>query len=189
MRERIALLGWGSLLWDKDKEFDERHGRWHQDGPMLKLEFSRISKSRGHALTLVIDPENGMDAQVRWSLSRRPRIADAMDDLRKREKTSRKYIGAYSVAGDRSGRDENALSAIEDWAGERGLEGVVWTDLPSNFEDETGKRFSVDAAIGYLKTLRGDDREKAFRYIENAPAFVRTPLRMAFSDMVESVRG
>ena len=28
MTERIALLGWGSLLWDKDEEFDDRHGRW-----------------------------------------------------------------------------------------------------------------------------------------------------------------
>ena len=189
MTKRIALLGWGSLLWDKDEEFDGRHGRWHRDGPTLKLEFSRVSKSRGHALTLVIDPENGMDTQVRWSLSRRPGIADAMDDLRKREKTRRKYIGAYSVAGNRSSRDDNTFSAIGDWAAERGLDGVVWTDLPSNFEDETGERFSVDAAMRYLKTLRGDDREKAFRYIENAPAFVRTPLRLAFSDTVESVRG
>ena len=189
MTERIALLGWGSLLWDKDKEFDERHGRWHRDGPTLKLEFSRISESRGRALTLVIDRENGADTQVRWSLSRRPGLGDAVEDLRKRERSSLRWIGIYSVDGERRGRDENALSAIDDWAAERGLDGVVWTDLPGNFEDETGERFSVDAAMRYLKTLRGDDREKAFRYIENTPAFVRTPLRLAFSDTVESVRG
>lgn len=189
MTERIALLGWGSLLWDKDEEFDDRHGRWRSDGPTLKLEFSRISQSRGRGLTLVIDAENGADTQVRWSLSRRPRLGDAMEDLRKREKSSLRWIGRYSVAGDRRGRDDNALSAIEYWAGERGLDGVVWTDLPSNFEDETGERFSVDAAMRYLKTLRGDDRKKAYRYIENAPAFVRTPLRAAFSDMLEGVRG
>ena len=47
MTERIALLGWGSLLWDEDEEFDDLHGRWRYDGPALKLEFSRISKSRG----------------------------------------------------------------------------------------------------------------------------------------------
>ena len=189
MTERIAMLGWGSLLWDKDEEFDERHGRWRSGGPTLKLEFSRISKSRGGALTLVIDPENGVETQVRWSLSRRPGLGDAVEDLRKREKSKLRWIGIYSAAGDRRGRDEEVLSVIEDWAGEHGLDGVVWTDLPGNFEDETGERFSVDTAMRYLKTLRGDDREKAFRYIENAPAFVRTPLRMAFSDTVESVRG
>ena len=188
MRERIALLGWGSLLWDLNEEFDGRHGRWHDDGPTLKLEFSRISKSRGGSLTLVIDTENGMDAQVAWSLSRRDRIGDAVDDLRKRERTRREFIGVYSAAGDRCVRDSKALAAIEGWAGECGVHGVVWTDLPSNFAAKTGERFSVDAAMRHLMTLRGDDRKQAFQYFENAPAFVRTPLRIAFSDMLEGVR-
>ena len=187
MTERIALLGWGSLLWDEDGEFDSRHGRWRFDGPTLKLEFSRISKSRGGALTLVIDTENGMDAQVAWSLSRRDRIDAAAEDLRKREETTRKRIGLYSVAGDRSGRDANAIAAIKVWAGERGLDGVVWTDLPNNFKDKIGERFSVSAAMRYLDTLRGTDKESAFRYIDKAPAFVRTPLRTALSDMLEDV--
>lgn len=187
MTERIALLGWGSLLWDEDAEFDNRHGRWRLDGPTLKLEFSRISKSRGGALTLVIDSENGMGAQVAWSLSRRDRIGSAAEDLRKREETHRRHIGLYSVAGDRCGRHADAIAAIEVWAGDRNLGGVVWTDLPNNFEDKTGERFSVGAAMRYLDTLRGDNREKAVRYIENAPAFVRTPLRTAFSDTLEGV--
>ena len=140
-------------------------------------------------MTLVIDTENGMDAHSPWSLSRRHRIGDAAEDLRKRDKTHRKYIGMYSAAEDRRGRNANALTAVESWAGERGLDGVVWTDLPSNFEDETRDRFSVDAAMRYLDSLRGDDRDKAFRYIEKAPAFVRTPLRSAFVDMLEGVRG
>ena len=189
MTERIALLGWGSLLWDKDEEFDERHGRWRPGGPNLKLEFSRISDSRRGALTLVIDSENGTEAQVRWSLSRRSKLADAVEDLRKREKSNLRWIGIYSVAGELRGRDEKALSAIGDWAGEHGLDGVVWTDLPSNFRTTTGEPFSVDGAIRYLGTLRGADKTSAFRYIENAPAFVRTPLRTAFSDMLEGVGG
>ncbi len=187
MTEKVALLGWASLLWDGGEEFDDRHGPWCYDGPTLKLEFSRISEKRRGALTLVIDSENGMDAQVAWALSRRDRIGDAAEDLRKRENTHRKFIGMHSVAGDRRGRDANALSAIEDWADKRGFDGVVWTDLPGNFEDKTGERFSVDAAMRYLKTLRGDERERAFQYIRNAPAIVRTPLRMAFSDMLEGV--
>lgn len=45
MREpkvKIALLGWGSLLWDKRPEFDEYHEPWQFDGPELPLEFSRF---------------------------------------------------------------------------------------------------------------------------------------------------
>ena len=62
---------------------------------------SPVFRKAGGALTLVIDPENGKDTQVRWSLSRRPGVGDAMDDLKKREKTRRKNIGMYSVTGDR----------------------------------------------------------------------------------------
>jgi hypothetical protein len=40
---KIAILGWGSLLWDKRPEFDEQHDEWQFDGPKLKIEFSRVS--------------------------------------------------------------------------------------------------------------------------------------------------
>jgi len=40
----IAILGWGSLLWDQCTEFDSQHDSWNYDGPELKIEFSRISK-------------------------------------------------------------------------------------------------------------------------------------------------
>lgn len=49
---RIAILGWGSLLWEGGQEFDTWHGPWQYDGPTLKLEFSRVSKKRLGALTL-----------------------------------------------------------------------------------------------------------------------------------------
>jgi hypothetical protein len=51
---RIAILGWGSLLWDKRPNFDEQHDDWQFDGPALPPEFSRVSSSRSGVLTLVI---------------------------------------------------------------------------------------------------------------------------------------
>lgn len=42
----IALLGWGSLIWDHDPLFDAQHGDWQAGGPPLPLEFSRISAKR-----------------------------------------------------------------------------------------------------------------------------------------------
>jgi hypothetical protein len=53
----VALLGWGSLLWDVRLEFDYEHVPWNNDGPTVPLEFSRISTTRACAPTLVIDPE------------------------------------------------------------------------------------------------------------------------------------
>ena len=34
----IAILGWGSLLWDERPEFDGQHGDWKFDGPVVPLE-------------------------------------------------------------------------------------------------------------------------------------------------------
>ena len=36
----IAILGWGSLLWDERLEFDDHHAPWELDGPNLEIEFS-----------------------------------------------------------------------------------------------------------------------------------------------------
>jgi hypothetical protein len=75
---RIAILGWGSLLWDEDLDFDGSHGTWQHDGPTLKLEFSRVSTTRLGALTLVIDTEHGAETAVAWCLSKRTTLADAI---------------------------------------------------------------------------------------------------------------
>src|SRR3989304_5213294 len=75
---RIAILAWGSLLWDEEgnREFDKWRGDWEFDGPSLRIEFSRISKSRKDALTLVIDPENGVPTIVAWCPRKRKKLGD-----------------------------------------------------------------------------------------------------------------
>jgi hypothetical protein len=67
MSPHIVILGWGSLLWDRRAAFDEQRGEWQFDGPNLSLEFSRISKTRAGALTLVIDPINGERCSVAYA--------------------------------------------------------------------------------------------------------------------------
>lgn len=90
---KIAILGWGSLLWDKHETFDQWHDTWRYDGPSLKIEFSRISKSRLGALTLVIDPAHGTSIPVAWCLSKRDDPKDAVCDLFCRERMKKDYIG------------------------------------------------------------------------------------------------
>jgi len=43
---RIAILGWGSLLWETQPGFDQLHDDWHFDGPVLEAsERTAISKT------------------------------------------------------------------------------------------------------------------------------------------------
>lgn len=179
---RIGLLGWGSLLWDEGEVFASTHGRWHFDGPVLPLEFSRISRSRAGALTLVVDGEHGSSVQTAYCVSHRTVLDDAVADLRLREGTTDQNIGYVCLSdGSRRARDPAVADTIATWAGFAGFDAVVWTDLPANFEAVTGSRFSVDAAIHHLATLESPGQEAARTYLVRAPEFVRTPLRAAIS--------
>jgi hypothetical protein len=180
MPAQIVILGWGSLLWDTRPEFDDQHGSWQLDGPEIKIEFSRVSQTRGGALTLVIDPKNGEVCRVAYAASRRRDPEDAICDLRSREGTTRSNIGFLFADGSRKqSRDANSLETIRAWAKAKNLDVVVWTDLGSNFDKVCGKPFGVDAALAHLQSLDQEAKAGAAEYVWRAPAFVDTPIRRA----------
>lgn len=182
MVDRIAILGWGSLLWDSKGDFDEWHGPWYNDGPTLRLEFSRVSRTRGGALTLVIDTAHGAATTVTYCLSKRCKIGDVVDDLRRREGTTVKNIGCVQLGGEMRSRDGRITEEIAGWATHKGLNAVVWTDLPSNFGKETGREFTVENALAHLRGLKWPAEAAAIDYIRRAPEFVRTPVRKALAE-------
>jgi len=175
---RIAILAWGSLLWEGGHEFDKWHNQWAQDGPSLKIEFSRISERRLGALTLVIDNEHGALNAVSWCLSKRTDLEDASCDLRAREGTTLGQIGRLVVSPQPEGAARQP-DPIEEWARTRRLDAVIWTALKSNFQDTTKRPFSVAAATAYLQSLSAEAKAKAAEYIWRAPQLVKTPLRAA----------
>lgn len=180
MPMRIAILGWGSLLWEGAAEFDRWHEQWDYDGPTLKIEFSRISETRLGALTLVIDEDHGSPTTVAWCLSKRQNPEDTICDLRCREGTTIKNIGRIFVASyvecfDRN-NEEHAIAA---WAKEKQIDVVAWTSLKSNFKEKAKRTFSVEEVISYVKTLDSEGKVKAAEYVWKAPNFVQTPVRAA----------
>lgn len=177
---RIGVLGWGSLIWDSRGL--PRLTRWRSGGPKLKIEFSRIS-SDGR-LTLVIDPQNGVDVPTRYCESARRDLDDGLCDLCSREATVMNRIGFVDLTTgeSRCDVDDNAEGAIGDWARTAGFDSVVWTDLPSNFEDRLGVPFSVAQAVDYLQSLPASTADQARNYIRRAPGEVETPLRSVLAD-------
>jgi len=179
---KIAILGWGSLLWDKCTEFDEQHDEWHSDGPKLKIEFSRVSSTRKGALTLVLDTKNGKECQVAYTRSKRKNPDDAICDLRSREGTTLKNIGFYFADNSRKqARYDEVLRVIERWASTKKLDVVIWTDLESNFQEKSKSKqpFSIEAAISHIQALDNEGKANASEYVCRAPAFVVTPLHEA----------
>lgn len=125
MPDRIAILGWGSLLWDTRPDFDRWHGAWQHDRPVLKIAFSRLSMMRSGALTLVLDTRDGADIEVAYSLTLRGSLSLAVEDLRKREGTSNANIGYVRPNGEGRLRDSYARSRIAAWSRAKSFDVVV----------------------------------------------------------------
>jgi hypothetical protein len=177
---KIAVLGWGSLLWDKThREFDRHHGEWKFDGPVLKLEFSRKSASRLNALTLVIDAVHGQPCKAAYAISKRRTVAKALADLQTREGTGPRSIGCVLADGTRrEGRDADSVDVILRWAQSASLDVVLWTDLQGHFANVPKDEF-VNAAVEHLQRLPAEAKALAAEYVWRAPEFIVTPLRTA----------
>lgn len=176
---RYAIIGWGSLIWDLDDLAPKVSGAWQMAaGPALPLEFTRISPKRKRSLVVIVNAEHGTACPTHVIASRRDAIAGAIDDLAARERTPPNGIGAVCLAtGHRQGSDRAVPELVARWCREAGWQGAVWTDLPSNFEAETGQPFGHETALAYLRTLSRDSLDEALRYIENAPAATDTAFR------------
>jgi hypothetical protein len=213
MPYKIAILGWGSLVWDPDslKDHLEDSGKFEQRGPKLPLEFSRISEDG--RLTLVIDKDHGPEVPTRVAISTRSALNDAVtdlwiremrfhgarDDAEQRSKDGR--IGYTDLLGENAsvnlpkdqlnpdtGDHQFAHDLIMPWLQKSGFQAVVWTALPPKYKEKRVCDFSVDDAINYLDTLQGKSRENAFEYICKAPPEVETPVRKLFNDRLGGKR-
>lgn len=173
---KIACLGWGSLIWRNEELACDRV--WRVDGPELAVEFAR--KSRSGEVTLVI-VDDGPSVPVRWSVMNVSRLGDAIESLRVRERTVRKWIGAWSPDTKPTGQLQ---AQIEAWALPKGLIGVVWTALPAKWDD-VERVPQLAEVLAYLSSLAPDARALAKRYILDAPPQIATPYRPALAAWAE----
>lgn len=172
---RIAVLGWGSLIWNKDTL--EIAGEFERSELVLPLEFCRISNNG--RLTLVVDDHRGTPCRVQVAQSSKINLDLAAENLRLREgKPKPAHIGRLACNSSPL-PDHHGITAINEWLPTSGFSAVIWTALPSNFFDKTSRDFSVEAGIAHLKSLELAALDTALAYFRNAPAEVQTPLRNA----------
>jgi len=175
---KIAIIAWGSLVWDPRTLRIE--GDWINQGPELKIEFSRVSKDG--RLTLVIDPVHGEKVKTYYAQSSRSDLGDAVADLRDREGTVRKRIGFVDILNCSNSKKEfsdqiDVFETVSKWCKQKEYDAAVWTALSSQFREQTNLDFSVENAINHLKRLPLSARENALKYILKAPEEIVTPVR------------
>jgi len=171
---QIAIIGYGSLIWDLENIAPFVSGDWQLGvGPAMPVEFSRISSKRKKALVLVIDEK--LDHQCRTCVieSTRNHIEQAVSDLATRERCANDMIGFVSSCG----KFHRPLDCATHWLERSDYDAVLWTALPGNFESELLQDFNHLKGREYLETLDGDALTEAWRYIEFAPEVTDTPFR------------
>lgn len=173
---RIAIIGWGSLIWDPRSLVLQ--SRWHKDGPEFGVEFARISDDWRATLVLMT---NVPKVRTYWALSSCADVNDAVQNLRHREDTSNKLIHGACATGEKDGLpgDPAIKAAVQDWLRLKPLDAALWAGLQSNWRDVRTKEFSVDDAVDYLSGLKGTQRDRAREYVCRAPPQTSTPLREA----------
>jgi hypothetical protein len=148
---KIAILAWASLVWDPRKL--SFVGEVQKDGPILQIEFSRISDDK--RLTLVIDEKHRTAVTSSYYISAATKLKKAIADLQEREGIpTAKWIGFINVNTGVASKVAQtshpvALDRIREWGKKADFDAVVWTALDSNFEKAL-EPFSPDAAVRYL---------------------------------------
>ena len=71
----------------------------------------------------------------------------------------------------------NLAEVVKEWARAHEFDAVIWTELPSNFKDHTGRVFSPEVAVKYLGELPKVLVSQAKEYVDRAPKEIETPLR------------
>lgn len=183
---RIGCLGWGSLLWDPRTLPAARSFR--VDGPRLPIEFSRVALDG--RVTLVIDPNAPAIPTASVTLSVTS-LGAAVEGLGIRERISParwpEWIGRQTRDGPGpypGDTPAGVRATIAEWLEAGELDAVVWTALPARGPGGATRHPEVDQLLAHLASLDGGGLARAEEYIRRAPAFVRTPRRARFEEVL-----
>jgi len=176
---QIAIIGWGSLIWCPGSM--RMRILWRRDGPLLPVEYARISKDG--RLTLVIHPGCGNQTTL-WAVAVAEDIQRARENLREREGTNSRFIHTGSATGEFSeGTPDPVRDAIAKWLeAHHDIQACVWTGLTSNWNEIRKCEFSLADALRYLEELT--DSARAREYIQNTASQIQTTVRIAVREQL-----
>lgn len=168
---KIACLGWGSLVWDP-RDLPIR-SRWFEDGPLVPVEFVRMS--RDGRITLVIEPSAAAKT-ILWAHMKPANLSEAATALCRREgipdARCRLTIGSWKGGQPAPPNFAN----LTFWAEAHEVGAVVWTALGPTFHRDA-RSPSANEVIEYLRGLQEPVRGHARKYIECAPRQIDTAYR------------
>jgi hypothetical protein len=176
----IYYIAWGSLLWNfKSLKIETE---WTKSNIKFPLNFSRISDNGQGRLTLVIDKSGEMN-NIYYARTSFSNLNTAIEKLKTREKTTTKNIGFINIASDTyrtSLLDDKKIQELVSFAKKNKIDGLIWTEIPSNFNEAYRKPYSKENAIEYIESKHENKKlyNKILEYIFLSKIYgnIKTPL-------------
>lgn len=178
---KTAILAWDSMVWDR-RNLEIVGPAWHEDGPLLPIEFARTSESSSQPrFALVLHDHTTRYVPVLWVESACADFQRARENLVAWQKRDGdESVGSVQLSGgwkpfkaqltalcDDTVKDR-VVTRIEEWLHAKGFEAAIWSD----------RRASAGDPIAYLKDLeKTGSSGTAKDYVERAPAQIRTEIR------------
>ena len=176
----IYYIAWGSLLWNFKSLRIETE--WTKSNIKFPLNFSRISDSGQGRLTLVID-KIGEPNNVYYARTAFTNLNTAIEKLKTREKTLTKNIGFINISSNSvrtSLLNDKKINELINFAKKNKIDGLVWTEIPPNFDEVFGKPYSKENAIEYIESKHDNKKvyNKILEYIFLSKIYgnIKTPL-------------
>ncbi len=165
--QKIAVIAWGSLVWERKQLLTAENSLWHPDGPLLPVEFADIPVSG--KLTLVVHEESA-PVRTYWNVLQTHSLEEAIENLREREECpDYGMIGALDLRMTPKGLlQQEIFSFLE----RSGCDAAVWTGVPSRFAERAGFEFSAGSAVKYLESLHAHEPRV---FVEALDYFAKTP--------------
>lgn len=176
----IYYISWGSLLWNfKSLKIETE---WTKSNIKFPLNFSRISDNGQGRLTLVIDKTGEMN-NVYYAKTSFSNLNTAIQKLKMREKTSTKNIGFINIESNTfrtSLLSDKKIHELISFAKKNNIGGLIWTEIPPNFEEAFGKPYSKENAIEYIESKHENKKlyNKILEYLFLSKIYgnIKTPL-------------
>jgi Apea-like HEPN len=169
MNKRIACIGWGSLIWKPEKL--KFVGDWHSNGPVLPIEFTRISNNQ--RVTLILD-KKAKPVQTLYRFMETENLEEAVLALKERENG-----GEIEMVTATEPCDGSIKKTISDWLRLNNIDAAIWTAIGYG----KGKvRPSIEQILEHLKSLQGQPLVDAEEYIRKAPKQIKTDYRQKIED-------
>lgn len=169
MKQKIACIGWGSLIWRPERLKIQNH--WYEDDPILPIEFTRISSD--NRVTLIIDKEAN-PVRTLWTLMTCNDLDESKKSLFEREGVKNEFL-IHSVNQNDKVTDEIQI-VIQNWLKEKNIDSAIWTGFSFSVKTEN-ERPSIEKIISHLNKIEHRENQLAEEYIRKAPRQIDTEYR------------